>query len=206
MTVENSDYSTIFEFYEEHASELAEIYDAALASDVHRAWLEWLPEQKGLVLDVGAGSGRDASWLASMGFNVHAVEPVDGFRVIAQSQYGKDRIEWINDRLPELRKLNESDQYDLILVSAVWMHLAESARVLAFVRLAGLLKQGGRLVIVLRHGPSPEGRSMYQISQQEVFQMAKNQELVLRASGIEEDYQGRAGVSFSYTVMEQLAR
>ena len=31
-------------------------------------------------MDVGAGSGRDAAWLASLGYNVTGVEPAQAMR------------------------------------------------------------------------------------------------------------------------------
>ncbi|WP_167470079.1 hypothetical protein [Vreelandella andesensis] len=41
---------------------------------VHGEWLHHLPEQPGLALDVGAGSGRDAMALAERGWQVMAIE------------------------------------------------------------------------------------------------------------------------------------
>ena len=67
-------------FYHRHASELARRYDAMAFEAIHKAILPWLPQDPGLVLDVGAGSGRDAAWFAAQGHEVFAVEPARDLR------------------------------------------------------------------------------------------------------------------------------
>jgi hypothetical protein len=50
-------------WYDAHASEVSSRYEAVKAETVH-AWLvDLLPALPALILDVGAGSGRDAAWL-----------------------------------------------------------------------------------------------------------------------------------------------
>ena len=39
-----------------------------------------LPDAPGTVLDIGAGSGRDAAWFSAQGYDVIAVEPSSGMR------------------------------------------------------------------------------------------------------------------------------
>lgn len=51
-------------FYSDNATRLAAQYDDLAVTDVHKDWLLHLPEP-GMALDVGAGSGRDARFLAS---------------------------------------------------------------------------------------------------------------------------------------------
>lgn len=55
------------DYYAANARRLFDEYDALDPRQVHSGWIDCLPEQTGLVLDVGAGSGRDAAWLASKG-------------------------------------------------------------------------------------------------------------------------------------------
>jgi hypothetical protein len=55
------------EWYERHAEAVTPQYEALAAGTVHD-WLEnLLPHAPGLLLDMGAGTGRDAAWLASKG-------------------------------------------------------------------------------------------------------------------------------------------
>lgn len=163
-------------YYSEHAEQLAQDYDSVPFESVHKAWLPVLPEQ-GMALDVGAGSGRDARYLASKGLSVVAVEPADGIREKAQryrvtSPQGQP-VHWLNDALPELAQVHKlQTKFDLILLSAVWMHVPESQRERAFRKLSSLLKPNGRLIISLRHGDCDDERTMYPVSADELAKLA----------------------------------
>src|SRR5689334_2958643 len=139
--------------YDRHASALAERYEGLAFEDVHRDILDLLPAESASVLDVGAGSGRDAAWFAEHGHHVVAVEPSAGMHTEAIRRHPGARIRWVDDRLPSLEKVHRLGiPFDLILVSAVWMHIQHADRRRAFRKLITLLKPGGRLVITLRHG------------------------------------------------------
>src|ERR1700744_4036309 len=56
---------------------------------------------------------------------------------------------------------------DVILLSAVWQHLAPTDRPRAFRKLVTLLTSGGLLAITLRHGPAEPERSMHPVSRAE---------------------------------------
>ena len=67
--------------YDVEANALAVRYESVSAEVVHAALLEFIPRGRDLLaLDVGAGSGRDAAWLASLGYEVVAAEPAAGMR------------------------------------------------------------------------------------------------------------------------------
>lgn len=185
-------------YYHRHADELADRYERAPTEEVHGAWLSLIPKTKGLVLDVGAGSGRDAAWMAEQGHEVVAVEPAEAMRTVARERHPQPNIQWIDDRLPSLEKVHQLDyQFDVVLLSAVWMHLPLSQRERAFRKLAQLLRPGGLLVITLRKGPNPEGRRFHPVTAEEVTGLARNHalEVVLEdaASG---DALGRKEVSW----------
>jgi SAM-dependent methyltransferase len=66
--------------YRRRATEPARLYDSLPFEQAHAASLDLIPDRPGLVLDVGAGSGRDAAWFAGRGCDVVAVEPAEGMR------------------------------------------------------------------------------------------------------------------------------
>tara|TARA_R110002072_G_scaffold214062_3_gene371216 strand:+ start:69 stop:485 length:417 start_codon:yes stop_codon:yes gene_type:complete len=111
-------------FYDDHAQRLFEQYQSLSFDRIHSDWLHHLSSQPGLALDVGAGSGRDAEALAKRGWQVIAVEPSDRLRALGQAHTIGDDISWLNDTLPSMNLVRHlSQRFQLILVSAVWMHL-----------------------------------------------------------------------------------
>lgn len=127
-------------FYDDHAQRLFEQYQSISFDLIHGEWLHHLSSQPGLALDVGAGSGRDAEALAKRGWQVIAVEPADRLRGLGQAHTVGDDISWLNDTLPSLNLVRHlSQRFQLILVSAVWMHLDHDEQQRALRVLSSLL-------------------------------------------------------------------
>jgi SAM-dependent methyltransferase len=192
-------------FYDSHSRELAEGYHRMPPEAVHRAWLPLLDRRTpGLACDIGAGSGRDASWLAEKGWDLIAVEPSAGMREQAQES-AHPKVTWLDDSLPELRRLRAmGHRFDLILLSAVWMHLAPGVRERAFRILAGLLKPGGDLVITLRHGSDDEEnrkRGFHPVSAEELEAFARSRAVVVSLRERHPDVGGRAHVDWETVVL-----
>jgi SAM-dependent methyltransferase len=186
-------------YYRQHAQELAEQYNGLSPDVVHEAWKHLLPDQPGLAADIGAGSGRDANWLASLGWDVVAVEPEAAFRDAAMAK-SHPRVTWLDDRLPRLERLRAMDaRFNLILVSAVWMHLSPGLRDTAFRVLSNLLAPGGLLVISIRYEPDAgvrEARGFYEVSADELPVLAKRRALALVERKRSTDALRREGVSW----------
>lgn len=167
------------DYYNEHATDFKEQYLSKSADEVHECWVKQLPKN-GQALDVGAGVGRDALWLSSLGFDVVAVEPSCGLREQGQTLTKETTVHWIEDKLPDLSKVEVLNlKFDLILLSAVWMHIPSSQRQRGFRKLANLLKPNGKLIISLRHGSSPDEREMYPVDKSELAEFANQYGLSL---------------------------
>lgn len=166
--------------YAECATNLALRWNAVPFIDKHHAVLHCLPDPPTLMLDVGAGSGADAAWLAERGHTVVAVEPVAALRATAQATYRSSLIRWVDDYLPQLASLNDGARYAVILLSAVWMHLDTEERERAMPRVVELLALDGFLILSLRHGPVPAGRRMFDVSPEETLRLARACSLVPR--------------------------
>ena len=159
--------------YDAAAPELFQHYEEIPFSGAHGAVMRLLPESSSNVLDVGAGSGRDAAWFAAQGHNVVAVEPSAGLRNAGRKEHRSSRIRWLDDRLPTLEKvLRAKASFDLVWVSAVWHHLPASQRRRAFRKLVSVLSPGGSIMISLRQGPPSPGRPMAPVSAAEVSRLA----------------------------------
>ena len=78
--------------YAENAAALAEQYERLTFEDVHRDMLALFPVEPGRVLDVGAGTGRDAAALSARGHRVTAVEPTRELREHGQRAHARAGI------------------------------------------------------------------------------------------------------------------
>ncbi|MGE0699155.1 MAG: class I SAM-dependent methyltransferase [Hyphomicrobiaceae bacterium] len=154
--------------YAEAAALLLARYEAVSFEEVHGQVMHLIPQSPSIILDVGAGSGRDAAFLAGAGHRVVAVEPTDELRIPASQLHPSPSIEWIDDALPELsRIIHRSAEFDVIMVTAVWVHLDACERRRAMPALAHLLKPSGIMILTIRHGPAPAGRRTFAVSASE---------------------------------------
>jgi SAM-dependent methyltransferase len=161
------------EGYAEAANALVKQYEGLTFADVHRDTLHLIPKTPGRVLDIGAGTGRDAAALAALGHSVVAVEPTPELRAHGQHLHREAAITWIDDALPDLDKVQaRGERYDLVLLTAVWMHLDAVQRERAMVSIASLLQPGALATLLLRHGPVPAGRRMFEVSAVETRALA----------------------------------
>lgn len=185
-------------WYEQHAATLAASYEALASERVHGWLADLLPTAPSLVLDVGAGSGRDAVWLARLGHDVVAIEPSPAMRAEAARRHPDVTVRWMADSLPGLAaSLRLGLAFDLILLSAVWQHVPPTERARALRKLFTLLRPGGVLAITLRQGPAEVERGIHPVSLEELQRLAhEHGGMVVRASPAA-DQLGRAEVSWT---------
>lgn len=170
--------------YQDESEALAQRFESVAFEAVHREVLPLFPDRPCRVLDIGAGSGRDAAALAGRGHRVVAVEPTAGLREEGRRRHGAQPIEWVDDHLPALAQVRAGGtRFDLILCIAVWMHLDGAERPQAMAAVSALLAPGGLLVLTLRHGPVPAGRRMFQVDADETVALAAANGLALRHRG-----------------------
>jgi SAM-dependent methyltransferase len=149
-------------------------------ADKYAAVLHLLPAAPSRILDIGAGSGKDAADFAALGHTVLAVEPTPVLLAGAIARHAHPSITWLNDGLPDLDAArSRGETFDLILLSAVWMHLDEAQRRRAMPNVAALLAEGGVMILSLRHGPVPPGRRMFEVSADETIGLARTEGLSL---------------------------
>ncbi|MEM7101717.1 MAG: class I SAM-dependent methyltransferase [Bacteroidota bacterium] len=145
---------------------------------LHHDFLKLIPTTNSLVLDIGAGFGRDAHILSMKGHEVIAVEPLAEFRKAGKEIYAQSNIKWIDDAFPDLGKLEGyNNRIDFILSSGVWHHLNESEQEASLERMAQLLKPNGIFAVSLRHGPAGAGTHVFPINYHEIIEVAKSYHL-----------------------------
>ena len=212
------------QFYNENADALAQQYLSKSFEEVHQSWAHLLPSiienPNARILDIGAGSGRDAKYIAQAALNKHgdqndtqviAVEPANLLAELGTRQTEELNVKWLTDSLPALSNITKQEvSFDLILLSAVWMHIPISERARSIRKLANLLKPGGKLVISLRHTASTEqaeqeckARKMHAVCADELKQLATDVGLFTKLeTQKEEDKLGRGYVSWQTVVLQ----
>lgn len=201
-------YDEVIKRYDARVSELTARYESVSFEDVHPGLCTLLdglrsgPEEARSALDIGAGTGRDAAWLARHGFEVVAVEPAPEFVAAGQRIHGQESIRWVRDSLPDLtRTIRLGMSFDLVLVSAVWMHVAPDDRIRVFRKLVSLLKPGGLLAISLRKGPHHIEDSIYPVNSLELEKLSIQRGLVVVSKDTTPDRLNRSEVEWETVIM-----
>ena len=188
--------------YASEAGELLRRYEAVPFADLHCHNQHLIPKAPARVLDIGAGTGRDAGALAALGLHVVAVEPTDALREGARVLHPSDCIAWVDDGLPNLSQVRaRGETFDAVMMTGVWMHLDADERRRAMPNVASLVRPGGVLIMSLRHGPVPTGRRMFEVTAQETIGLAEQgglrpvQNLCAPSVG---EFNRRAGVTWTH--------
>lgn len=182
-------------WYKNNINNVADCYESLCFEDIHNQLLNRLPDKPLCVLDIGAGTGRDAAWLAEHGHQVMAVEPSAEMRKEGQKRHPNPSIRWLDDRLPALAQTFQLGiHFDIILLSAVWMHIAPSDRMRAFRKMVLLLKPGGCLSISLRYGPAEPERFIHTVDLEELESLARQHGAYIEHAERTDDKIGRPDV------------
>jgi 2-polyprenyl-3-methyl-5-hydroxy-6-metoxy-1,4-benzoquinol methylase len=156
------------------------------------------------VLDIGAGSGRDAFALADRGYQVTAVEPSQGMRTWAHAQAASSSVKWIDDALPDLLKVRaEHKRFEFVLCSAVLMHVPPKALARSFRAMAALAMPGGRIAASVRPPLATDPSEIFHAhTRNAVLRATRSAHLNLLDEGETGDKLGRDGVSWRWFVFQ----
>lgn len=212
-------------FYNDNAGLLARQYLSTSFEEVHASWMPHLNQLFNghlaslTILDIGAGIGRDAKYLAERGaktleshqndrvekVDVIAVEPAHMLAELGKKYTKGLNITWVSDSLPELNRLSVyQNGFNLILLSAVWMHIPPNERVTALKVCERLLAPHGKLIISLRHGPNSDARVMHPVSAEELQGMSSSLRLtIVESSERDTDKLGRTQVFWETVVLQR---
>ena len=149
------------DYYTEFSEDMAKRYDAAESE--MRGRLARVFSAGMRVLDVGAGSGRDAALLLEMGCDAYGVEPCDALRQVAEREHPELAGRLAANSLPQLGH-PFGGEFDGVLCSAVLMHLQKAEMLDAAISLRDVLKEDGRLplsVPLRRPGLDAENRDAH---------------------------------------------
>lgn len=181
--------------YSDEAPTLLKLYEARSFDEAHPGIVALIPQGPLRVLDIGAGTGRDAGWFATRGDTVVAIEPTKEMREGAMVLHPSANITWIDDGFPDLAGV-AGRIFDVVWMSAVWMHFDAYERAAMFPLVAARVAPGGALMMSLRHGPIPPGRRMFEVTAEETIALAAKAGLTCAHAG-ETESAGQPGVVWS---------
>jgi SAM-dependent methyltransferase len=98
----------------------------------------------GDAVDLAAGEGRHALWLAGLGWRVTAVDFAGVGLARGQRQPGADRVRWLTADVTTW----SADPASLDLVLVAYLHLPMADTVHLLTRAVGWLRPGGRLLVL----------------------------------------------------------
>ena len=181
----------------------ADKYETLSAEELLKPLVKLLPSGRIAILDIGAGSGRDAAWLAGKQRTIVAVEPSPTMLAQAQRRHAGVKIDWLSDSLPSLEKVYQTDKkFDAILASAVWMHIPPKHRSKAFRRMISLLKPKGLLYMTLRIGPIDTSSDMFPTPPEEIETLARKYALSIVHREQNADKLGREDISWVSLIVQ----
>ncbi|MBL8708849.1 MAG: class I SAM-dependent methyltransferase [Rhodospirillaceae bacterium] len=190
------------EGYAQEADNLAVQYESFTFEALHKDVIPFFPPNARNVLDIGAGTGRDAAGFTARGLHVLAVEPVAEMRAHAMRLHPSPLITWLDDALPDLAKVRaRGETFDIVMATAVLMHFDADERAAIMKGVVPLLAPGGTLALSLRHGPTPPGRRMFPVDDDDIRTLGEAQglETRLRLAGKRDKFQ-RDDVTWSRLV------
>lgn len=168
------------EGYAADAATLIPLFEAISPAELYAPVAHLLPEAPSRIADVGAGTGRDAAWFAARGHGVLAVEPVAALREAGAALHPSPRLEWLDDRLPDLQVvLARGETFDRVLLTGVWQHVRPQDRPAAMAALARLVAPRGLLIMSVRRGPGAPTRPVHRAPPDEAVRLAQDEGLVL---------------------------
>lgn len=127
-----------------YVGSLLHLQEAAVGESPMARLADLLPSPPALVIDIGSCTGRDAGAYAAASYDVFAVEPSAGMGTEAPRLHPSSRIRRLPDSLPALATVGRLGlSADVVLLSAVWQHVASVDRPRNFRKLVGLRAPGG---------------------------------------------------------------
>jgi 2-polyprenyl-3-methyl-5-hydroxy-6-metoxy-1,4-benzoquinol methylase len=137
-------------YFENNYRSLVKRYNFYDTEDIHKSWITTLNFQGLKVLDVGSGSGRDALYYASQGAEVTAIDFSSNMISYAKTKDYLNKVNWIEDELPNLISQEHTSYFDLIAATAILMFLSPEDQIVALKRLSELLCANGKIIITFK--------------------------------------------------------
>jgi SAM-dependent methyltransferase len=133
------------EYYDEHATSYAAATLDVDLSAIRSRFLRHV-RPKGLILDVGSGSGRDTLAFLRLGYSVEAIEPSAALAAISVKLTG------VRPRNIRAQELTDDNRYDAIWACASLVHVPSHVLEDVFHRLSRAARDEAPIYVSFKHG------------------------------------------------------
>lgn len=187
-------------YYEKNAKYLSQRYESANVDNIHALLLNAFP-LKSYLLEIGCGSGRDASFMSHNGYDIVAIDSSREMISEAKRCHPElvDRLEVL--KIPDELHF-EPSSFDGIYSIATLMHLDKNLIDQTIEKIAMILKAGSKFLFsvsvqrddVNHHGIDEKGRYFTTMTEREWIICCKKHGLKLEHSEITGDGLDRDGI------------
>ena len=147
MKNKNSLIDTTVSYYEKKSSDFIESYEAANMDHLYAIFNRHITNNAN-ILDIGFGSGRDLKYLKRQGFHIWGIDPTQSFVNHAKIRFPDIADHFFKASLPNIDLPNNfPDNFDYILLIAVWMHLPKEIYIDSIKALCALLRPRGKIIL-----------------------------------------------------------
>jgi len=201
--------NTTLSYYEKNASKLAKRYELANVTTLQQRLLEsFLPHQH--LLELGCGSGRDASFMYENGYNIIAID--GSKKMIEEAKKRHPRLSHYLFTLQLPHGLHFTDaSFEGIYSIATLMHLSKDEIIQTLQKIYRLLKKEGKLlfsVSIQRDDTDQKGQDIHQrlftsLSKEEWIRLCIKEGFTLLHTEVTNDGLGRGGIIWLTCIVEK---
>lgn len=141
---ENLNETSTINYYEQNSSNLSSKYENADVSEIHKLLLQTFDKNSEL-LEIGCGSGRDASFMSKNDFNITAIDSSINMIKEAKNIHPELFKKLFHKILPNDLEFNK--KFDGIYSIATLMHLSENDLKITISKIYNLLNQNGKFLM-----------------------------------------------------------
>lgn len=131
-------------YYDNHSFSLVNRYESADISEIQNLLLQTF-EKNSKLLEIGCGSGRDASFMTKNDFNVYAIDGSKNMIEEAKKIHPELSEKLLHKTLPN--DLEFDKKFDGIYSIATLMHLSKSDLENTIIKIYDLLNQDGKFLM-----------------------------------------------------------
>lgn len=131
-------------YYEQNSSNLSSRYENADVSEIHKLLLQTFDKNSEL-LEIGCGSGRDASFMSKNDFNITAIDGSINMIKEAKNIHTELFKKLFHKTLPN--DLEFDKKFDGIYSIATLMHLSKNDLKITMSKIYNLLNQNGKFLM-----------------------------------------------------------